>query len=215
MNEERVFGDRLLEIIAVMMLAITTLGTAWCGYQASQWAGVHSEDNQQQTNHQLEANRKFALAIQTFSYDSNLIALYAQAVQEKNTGLAQFYRNTMARKGLLPFLDKWEATVRSGGTPTPLLEDPLYVDPQSSGYRSEQAAAAKAAGAAQEAADNSQFYTLNTIVLAVALFFAGVTASFRYRPARVLLLVLALLTVAFAATRLADLPIAGSGTIGS
>jgi hypothetical protein len=208
MSDERVFGDRLLEVIAVMMLAITTLGTAWCGYQASQWAGVHSDGNQQQTNHQLEANRRFALAIQTFSYDSNMIALYAQAVQENNTGLAQFYRNTMARKELLPFLDKWQATVRSGGTPTPLLEDPLYVDAQSSRYRSEQEAAEKAAGAAQQAADTSQVYTLNTIVLAVALFFAGVTASFRYRPARVLLIVLAILTLAFAATRLADLPIA-------
>jgi hypothetical protein len=208
MSDDRAFGDRLLEVIAVVLLAITTLGTAWCGYQASQWSGVQSDANQQRTNHQLEANRRFGLAIQTFSYDSNVIALYAQAVQEKNTGLAQFYRKTMVRKGLLPFLDKWVATVRSGGTPTPLLEDPQYVDAQSSGYRSEQEAAEKAAGAAQQAADTSQVYTLDTIVLAVALFFAGVTASFRYRPARVLLIVLSLLTLAFAATRLADLPIA-------
>jgi hypothetical protein len=208
MSEERVFGDRLLEVIAVLLLAITTLGTAWCGYQSSQWSGVQSNDNQQRTSHQLEANRRFGLAIQTFSYDSSVIALYTQAVQQKNTGLAHFYRNTMVRKGLLPYLDKWEATVRSGGTPTPLLEDAQYVDAQSIGYRSEQEAAEKAAAAAQQAADTSQVYTLNTIVLAVALFFAGVTASFRYRPVRVLLIVLSLLTLAFAATRLADLPIA-------
>jgi hypothetical protein len=208
MSDERVFGDRLLEVIAVVLLAITTLGTAWCGYQSSKWSGVQSDDNQQRASHQLEANRKFSLATQTFSYDSNVIGLYTQALQEKNTGLAQFYRDTMVRKGLLPFLDKWEATVRSGRTPTPLLEDPEYVDAQSSGYRSEQEAAEKAAAAAQQAADTSQVYTLDTIVLAVALFFAGVTASFRYRPARVLLIVLSLLTLAFAATRLADLPIA-------
>jgi len=45
-------------------------------------------------------------------------------------------------------------------------------------------------------------------VLAVALFFAGVTSSFRYQPARALLIVLALATLAFAASRVADLPIA-------
>ena len=208
MGDERAFGDRLLEVIAVVLLAVTTLGTAWCGYQSSQWSGVQSDENQRRTSHQLEANRRFALATQTFSYDSNVIALYTQAVQEKNTELAQFYRNTMVRKELLPFLDEWEATVRGGGTPTPLLEDPQYVDARSSGYRSEQEAAEKAAGAAQQAADNSQAYTLATIVLAVALFFAGVTASFRYRPARVLLIVLSLLTLSIAATRLADLPIA-------
>ena len=208
MDEDRVTGDRLLEVIAVVLLAIATLGTAWCGYQATQWSGAQSEANQQQTNHRLEANRKFGLAVQTYSYDSSVIMLYAQAVQAHNTELAQFYRKTMVRKGLLPFLNKWEATVRAGGAPTPLLDDPQYVDAQSNGYLSEQNAADAAAVAAQQAAQHSQVYTLNTILLAVALFFAGVTSSFRYRSVRTLLVLLALLTLAFAATRLADLPVA-------
>ncbi|MFF5289702.1 hypothetical protein [Paractinoplanes globisporus] len=208
MNEERTFGDRVLEVIAVVLLAVSTLGTAWCGYQASQWSGVQTEYNQQETNHRLEANRQFARAIQTFSYDSSVIAFYAQAVQAHNTRLADFYRTVMARKDLLPFLDKWEATVRAGGTPTPLLEDPQYIGAQAGGYQSEQEAAEQAARAAQQAADRSQVYTLNTILLAVALFFAGVTSSFRYRSARIMLIMLALLTLAIAATRLADLPVA-------
>ncbi|WP_433305385.1 hypothetical protein ACQP2F_17925 [Actinoplanes sp. CA-030573] len=208
MDEDSPFGDRLLEVIAVVLLAVSTLGTAWSAYQASQWSGVQTQDNQQETNHRLEANRQFARATQTFTYDSSVIALYAQAVQAKNAALADFYRGTMARKGLLPFLDKWEATVRAGGTPTPLLEDPQYVNAQSSGYTAEQDAAEKAARAAQQAAQQSQSYTLNTIVLAVALFFAGVTSSFRYRSVRTLLIILAILTLSFAATRLADLPIA-------
>ena len=45
------------------------------------------------------------------------------------------------------------------------------------------------------------------LVLAIALFFAGVMSSFKYRPARVLLLVAAMGAVAVAATRLVDLPI--------
>ena len=49
---------------------------------------------------------------------------------------------------------------------------------------------------------------LTTILLAVALFFGGVTSSFRYKPARALLIVFALATIAVAASRLADLPIA-------
>ena len=137
-----------------------------------------------------------------------MIAFYAQAVQAKNTGLANFYRNSMARKELLPFLVKWEATVRAGGTPTPLLEDPQYLQAQTGGYQSEQEAAEVASRAAQKAADTSQAYTLNTILLAVALFFAGVTSSFRYRSVRTMLIVLAILTLAVAATRLADLPVA-------
>jgi hypothetical protein len=180
MNGDGGIGDRLLEIIAVILLAVTTLGTAWCGYQASQWSGVQSDRNQEQTNHRLEANRSFSLAVQTFSYDSSVIALYAQAVQSGNTGLRQFYRDTMVRDGLRPYLDRWEATVSSGGTPTPLLEDPQYSEAQLGAYRTEEDAAASAMGAAQDAGDISRLYVLNTVVLAIALFFAGVTASFRY-----------------------------------
>ena len=60
----------------------------------------------------------------------------------------------------------------------------------------------------QQAGATADEYVITTILLAVALFFAGVTSSFRYQPARVFPLVLALGAVAVAATRLADLPIA-------
>ena len=61
---------------------------------------------------------------------------------------------------------------------------------------------------AVQAGVNAQQYVLTTIVLAVALFFAGVTSSFRYKPARAMLIILSLATLAFAASRVADLPIA-------
>ncbi|HZM65383.1 MAG TPA: hypothetical protein VFC16_03660 [Nakamurella sp.] len=41
-----------------------------------------------------------------------------------------------------------------------------------------------------------------------AVLFAGIASSSQYTPARAFLLILALGTLAFAATRLADLPIA-------
>ncbi len=207
MNEEKTFLDRLLEIIAVLLLAITTLGTAWCGYQASQWSGVQTDDNRVEAEHRLEANRQFGLAIQTISYDTNFIAMYAQAVQAGNTGLAQFYRNSLARPEFLPTLDKWEAQVAAGQSPTPLSEDPDYLNSLRGEYLDQQAQADAAAADAQTAGDNAQQYVLNTIVLAVALFFAGVTSSFRYKPARAMLIILALATLAFAASRVADLPI--------
>jgi hypothetical protein len=88
------------------------------------------------------------------------------------------------------------------------VQDPEYLDSLRSTYLQAQEQADQAAKDAQQAGDYSQQYVLNTIVLAVALFFAGVTSSFRYQPARALLIVLALATLAFAASRVADLPIA-------
>jgi hypothetical protein len=207
-NQDKSFFDRLLEIIAVLLLAVTTLGTAWCGYQASQWSGVQTDDNRIEAEHRLDGNREFGRAIQTISYDTNMVALYAQAVQAGNTGLVQFYRQSLFRPEFLPTLDKWEAQVAAGQAPTPLVQDPEYLDSLRSTYLQAQEQADQAAKDAQQAGDYSQQYVLNTIVLAVALFFAGVTSSFRYQPARALLIVLALATLAFAASRVADLPIA-------
>src|SRR5436190_23965618 len=35
--------ERRLELGAVLLLALTTLATAWCGYQAARWSGEQSE----------------------------------------------------------------------------------------------------------------------------------------------------------------------------
>ena len=36
-------AERRLELAAVLLLALTTLATAWCGYQAARWSGEQSQ----------------------------------------------------------------------------------------------------------------------------------------------------------------------------
>lgn len=208
MTEHRSFIDRVLEIITVLLLAVTTLGTAWCGYQASQWSGVQNDHVQAQSEHLLQANRDYGTAIEGFAYDSGVLAYYAQAVQAGDTALADFYRSAMVRADFLPILEQWEATLRGGGTPTPLLEDQSYIQSQTAAFRDQMAQADAEGALADQAGDNVRDYVLNTILLAVALFFAGVTSSFRFLPARAILVLLALGTVAIAAARMVDLPVA-------
>ncbi len=201
-------GDRLLEIIAVLLLAVTTLGTAWCGYQSSAWNGAQTDLARTSSDERVEAARDFGLATQKVAYDSGLVAQYAEAVQAGNTKLADFYKKTLVRPDFLPLLEQWEAEVAAGGTPTSLFTDPKYLDAQFKNYNEATQRAEAANQASQDAGNTADSYVLTTILLAVALFFAGVTSSFRYKPARVLLIILAIGTVAVAATRLADLPIA-------
>lgn len=200
-------GDRLLEIIAVLLLAVTTLGTAWCGYQSSAWNGVQTDLARESSDARVEAGREFGFATQKVAYDSSLVARYAEAVQAGNTELADFYRRSLVRPAFLPVLERWQAEVAAGGSPS-VFTDAEYLDAQFQSYN-EATTRAEAANAASQAAGNTaDSYILTTILLAVALFFAGVTSSFRYKPARVMLIILAIGTVAVAATRLADLPIA-------
>jgi hypothetical protein len=153
---------------------------------------------------QVEAARQFGLATQVVSYDSNTISQYANAAAADNTSLMRFYRETLIRPEFLPILDRWEQQVAAGSSPENLLSDENYVDTQLSSYR---ATEASAEALSQEAGDEADDYVLTTLILASALFFAGLTTSFRVRFARLLLLGSSLL-IAYAAARLVDLSIA-------
>ena len=207
-DEQKAGGSRFLEIIAVLLLGITTVGTAWCGYQSSRWNGEQGDLARAASDQRVEASRVFGLATQRISYDANLIGQYAQAAQSGNTALTQFYRTNLVRPDFLPVLEDWEKQVRAGQTPTSLFEDPAYRDAQFGDYQKAVDQSEALTQASQQAGENANDYVITTILLAVALFFAGITSSFQYTPARALLLILALGTLAVAATRLADLPIA-------
>jgi hypothetical protein len=200
-------SHKLLEIIAVLILGITTVGTAWCGYQASQWNGAQSALARESSDDRVEASRLFGLATQKVAYDSSMIGDYAIAAQQGNDKLTEFYRKTLVRPDFIPILDRWIAEVKAGGTPASLFTDTAYLDQQFGDYRAATDKAEKATLASQAAGETANAYVVTTILLAVALFFAGVTSSFKYVPARVFLLILALGTVAVAASRLADLPV--------
>jgi len=201
-------GERLIEIIAVLLLGIATVGTAWCGYQSSQWNGAQTDLARESSDERVEASRLFGLATQKIAYDANIVAQYAQAIVQGDDNLAQFYRKNLVRPPFLPLLDEWQAEIASGGTPSSLFQDQEYLDTQFAEYQKTVDQAEALNQQSQQASATSDEYVITTILLAIALFFAGVTSSFRYQPARVFLVLLAVGTVAVAAVRLADLPIA-------
>lgn len=207
MSTEPRRNNRFLEIIAVLLLGITTVGTAWCGYQASQWNGEQGDLARQSSDQRVEANRLFGLATQKTSYDSTILAQYAAAASGADQRLMDFIKQSLVRPEFLPTLESWESEVRAGGSPTSLFEDQTYLDTQFGGYRDAVAASEASGLQSQAAGETANSYVVTTILLAVALFFAGVTSSFQFTPARVFLLILGFGTLAVAALRLSDLPV--------
>ena len=119
---------RLMEILAVVLLGLATVGTAWCGYQAARWNGEQGDLAQESTDLRVESSRLFGLATQAVAFDANVVAQYAQAVVDGNAGLQEFYRETLFRADFLPVLDRWEAAIDAGGgAPPRLLEDEDYL----------------------------------------------------------------------------------------
>jgi hypothetical protein len=201
-------ANRLNEMLAVLMLGIATIGTAWCGYQASRWNSEQESRARQASDLRVEANRQFGLATQGIVYDANIVSQYAAALSDGDTRLQEFFKTTLFRAGFLPVLERWEEAVAAGGAPPPLLEDEKYLATQLAGYEETHAAAEAKDLEASEAGDNADEYVLMTLLLATALFFAGVTTSFRVPAARLILLTLAALAIAYSLSRIATLPVA-------
>jgi hypothetical protein len=200
--------NRLTEMIAVVLLGIATIGTAWCGYQSSRWNAEQQDLGRAASDLRVEANREFGLATQQVQYDANLLAQYARAVSDGDTRLQEFFRTSMMRAEFVPLLDEWQAEVEAGGSPGNLLEAPGYLDAQLGGYQETQRRAEATDLEAREASENGDDYVLMTLMLATALFFAGVTTSFKVRAARLVLLACATASIAYALSRIATLPVA-------
>ncbi len=209
MNDDKSISmvERLIEMVAVLLLGIATVGTAWCGYQSSQWNGAQSDLARTSSDQRVEASRLFGLATQQVSYDASSVAQYAQAVQTDNVKLAQFYRKNLIRPPFLPFLDKWQAEIAAGGSPAVLFQNPAYLNAQFGPYQDAIHKSELSTEASQKAGEIANKYVVNTILLAIALFFAGVTSSFGYKPARVCLIMLSIVTVGISAIQLAGLPV--------
>lgn len=199
-------ADRLLELVVVLLLGITTVGTAWCGFQAARWTGHSGDLTGVASERRVEGSRLFGLATQRVTYDSMVVAKYAEASQQGNTQLLQFYRRSVVRPEFLPFLDRWEAAAKAGKPTVGVFEDKDYIAGQFGAYEETVAAAEQATRESQAAGEVAEGYLGTTILLAIGLFFAGVTSSFKYRIARLLLLIAATGAVAVAASRIADLP---------
>ena len=203
-------ADRFLEVIAVILLGVATVGTAWCALQSSLWSGESSRLAAEADGYRVEANRQSALAAQALSYDASVVADYAQAVADGNIQLQDFYRQVLVRPGFLPFLEAWEKDAKAGRTPPNMLEDEAYLAELMAPFREKLALAESTSAESADAGRTSDLYVLNTVLLAVSLFFAGVTGSFRSPTVRLLLLIAGFATLAIAAIQVIDLPIAAA-----
>lgn len=197
----------MIEILAVLLLGIATVGSAWCGYEASRWNGEQGDLSREASDLDIEANRLTGIAVQQVAYDASLLADYAQAVATEEDRLAQFYRSSLVRPQFLPLLEQWEDEVAAGRAPENLFEDEEYLDSQFGPAFEVQAKSEAVTQDSQAAGRSADAYVLTTLFFAIGLFFSGVTSSFRSRGIRVILLMGASLTVAFALARVADLPV--------
>jgi hypothetical protein len=183
--------ERVLELGAVLLLSVTTLATAWSGYQAARWSGEQSQGYAQASTTRIKAQRESTQAGQLRIDDLLLFDGWLNARDTGDDKLAAVYRRRF-RPEFVPAFRAWLA--QHPFTNPRARPGPLYM-PQ---YRPAAQAAANALDAkadalyseGTEAKSNDDKYILSTVFFAAVLFFAGISLRLDWRPLRVAVLCL-------------------------
>ncbi len=198
---------RWIEPVVALIMALATLGTAWCSYQSAAWTrknnrGMHDFNSLERKAALLRIQGMQAASIQTSMFMQLLAAR-----QAGNDKLADFYVQRFppdARKAY----DAWIAQKpfeNPNADPHPFVPS-LY---QVRGTAEADAANAEAATRlkdSRQASNISGQYLGNTVLFATVLFFANAAGKFEQRRVRGSAFIFALALFLFAVARIAMLP---------
>lgn len=196
------------EPLALVLLSLATVGTAWCSYQAATWGGV----SQRTMNLSAALSREAAVArLQFYQIGSLDVLVFSQFVNARaasNEPLARFYSDRF-RGEAKAAVDAWLATQPLENTNAPAhpfvpeLYQPRILQKASEAENRAQ----RLWQDAGEAGRTSRSYVLITVLLASALFCGGVASRFDTFWIRLTVVGLGLAVFAFASGRLLLLPV--------
>jgi hypothetical protein len=185
-------AERLLELGAVLLLSLTTLATAWSGYQAALWSGDQSQHYARASALRIKGQQQATTAGQERIGDLLGFNGWLNARDAEDRALMTIYERRF-RPEFVPAFRAWLA--QRPFTNPRAVPGPLYM-PQ---YRLAETARAAALDAqadklyleGTQAKSYDDKYILSTVFFAAVLFFAGISLRLLWRPLRTVVLGLA------------------------
>jgi hypothetical protein len=201
--------ERLLELGAVLLLSLTTVATAWSGYQAARWSGEQSQHYARASAVRIKAQQQNTAAGQLRIDDLLYFNEWLNADRRGDAQLAALYVRRF-RPEFLPAFRAWLAQKPFANPDA--IAGPLYM-PQ---YRLAAAATGRRLDGEADvlyaegtnAKSNDDRYILSTVFFAAVLFFAGISLRLMWRPLRVFVLGLAAVMLFGGLAFVATLPVA-------
>jgi hypothetical protein len=204
----RLAREYWIEIPSVVILSVASLAAAWGGYQAAGWSGEQTRLYSQASDARIDSMKNTLVAQQLALLDLEKFNLYAIAVAEGNTALADFQARQF-RGEFQPAFDAWIALdpLNNPDAPAGPLLMPEYQSPESEEAERLSEESARHIGEGNKANETSDEYILTTVFLAAVLFFVGISSRINWLPARTALVVVGAVMLVFAQVELATLPV--------
>jgi len=201
-------AERVMELVAAILLSLATLGIAWSGYQGARWNGRQAREYAQANTARNLANRAETDGDEERTQDLLNFNRWLEVTTEGNQTLADLYVRRF-RPGFLLAFEAWLASdpLNNPAAEASPLREPEYkvADLEESDRLEREGAEHFEAG--KDATENTDSYVLTTVFFAAVLFFAGISMRFVWQRMRVVVLVLATLSLVYAVVLVAGLPI--------
>ncbi|GAA1996168.1 hypothetical protein [Microbacterium pumilum] len=162
--------SELHELIAVLLLSLVAVLTAWCGFQASQWGGNSSVAFNEASDARIDAASFESEARDARALDLAVYAQWVIAEAQGDEDLADYIEDRFSPEFAKAFT-AWEADGRVEKGPFALK---VYVPP---GTEKSVAALADADAKFQQGIDfndKSDRYSLMTVLFALVLFLSAI-----------------------------------------
>lgn len=212
------------DFMLAVLMALAAVGTAWAGFQSTEWSGVQANSYAQASTTRFESNQHSTEAgqdqlIDTVTFGSWLSALDDELLAAPDRDPADAYQpgsdtvtgfvSIRFRDEFKPAMDAWLETdpFENPDAPATPFQMPQYqlaagAQAQALWQRADDLAA-KARLANQRATN----YVLNAVIFALVLFFGGVASRAHGARARKLLFWFAIAALAIAVVVLATMPV--------
>jgi hypothetical protein len=186
----------LIEIISAIVIALTTVATAWSAYQSTLWSGIQDFALEAVNAENLAISEKTLLLQQRRMTDGMILLHVGDALIEGKQHIVDFY-SERARPELRKALEAWLAEKpleNPKAKPHPLAmpeyED-LVIAPIRSEIAQHQEASGKNLAKAREASTISDNYVLLTVLFASVLFLEALASKFNVPKIRTSILIFA------------------------
>ncbi|HEY9291363.1 MAG TPA: hypothetical protein VIP98_08815 [Microlunatus sp.] len=195
--------ERLRDVLVLLLLAVTAVITAWCGFEASKWGGEMSIAFSEASSNRIAAARAQDTANSRRQIDVNLWAIYIQAKAEGKPQLARYVQSRFPDRLEVAY-EAWLAQGKSTNSPFDLkaYQPPGQAQAAAADHRADQ----RFADALQNNARGDR-YTLLTVLFALVLFFAAVSVRPPKPAAQWMLLVLGLVGFVVGLIAMLQLPV--------